>query len=258
MNEQSNEQRRRKGVIAFAIFAAFILYVSGVFSGLYAKDVILEETASDISKLKQETQKDLSDFKVETTQDLVTLSSYINFLETNLNSMQLEGTFAETLNDSQQCEYSRIALDELVKQLGYYWGKLPFRLEEYERENQPTPEYQKLKDEYTHLSIRVWILAKTQSEKCNSNIVSGLHFYSRQCEKCVDQGEQIDRLKRMVEESGKELLLFPIDFNSDEQIITNIKRFYSINETPALVINDKVFQGRLFEAEELAADISGK
>ena len=251
MGENTGEPRRRREIIIFAIIAAFVLYFSGVFSGLYAKDAMLEETESGLSRLKQETQQDISELKVETKQDLVALSGYIDFLDANLKSMQLEATFADTLNESEKCAYSRISLDELVKKLGYYWGRLPFRLEEYEKSNEPTKEYMQLKDEYTYLSIRIWILAKRQSEECSTDIVHGLHFYSRECDECIAQGEQIDQLNRMVSESGKDLIMFPMDFDSDDTLIANLKRFYAINSTPAVIINDQVFQGRLFMAEEL-------
>lgn len=253
--ENTGEQKKRKEVIIFAIIAAFVLYFSGVFSGLYAKDAMLQETESGLSRLKQETQQDISELKVETKQDLVALSSYIGFLDANLKSMQLEATFADTLNESEKCEYSRITLDELVKKLGYYWGRLPFRLEEYEQSNEPTEEYLQLKDEYTYLSIRIWILAKRQSEECSTDIVHGLHFYSRECADCTRQGEQIDKLNRLVSESGRDLIMFPMDFDSEDPLITNLKRFYGINSTPAVIINDQVFQGRLFTAEELFARV---
>lgn len=252
------EPKIKKGVIAFAVFAAFVLYFSGVFSGLYAKDATLKQTESDINQLKLETRQDLSEFSLETEQDIVSLSSYISFLDRNLKSMQLEETFAETLNEKEKCEYSRISLDELVNQLGYYWEKLPFRLEEYEKNNQPTSEYLQLKAEYTDLSIRIWILARRQNENCNTDIVPGLHFYSKDCEECVAQGEQIDKLNSLIAVSGRNLIMFPVDSDSTDPLIANLRRFYSINSTPAVIINDRVFQGKLFEAEELFAEISGK
>ena len=47
--------------------------------------------------------------------------------------------------------------------------------------------------------------------------------------------------------------LVSIDFYLNETIVANLKKFYGINETPALIINDQVFQGRLFKAEELVS-----
>lgn len=240
-----NPPRLRKGIIFFAIMLSAILYLSGVFSGLIANKVVKEETKNNINLFKQDTLKDLNE-----------LQKYIDFLDTNLKSMQLEEIFAETLTQEERCNFSQISSNELVSQLKYYWDKLPFRIEEYELENNPNEEYLLLKEQYTHLSIRIWILAKAQFDKCQSGIVHGLHFYSADCKDCVAQGEQIDKLHSKVVEMGKEIIMFPIDFNSKDITINNIKKFYSINSTPALILNNEVYQGRLYTSDELLKLIS--
>jgi hypothetical protein len=247
----SPDAKVRKGILILVIVASVILYLAGVFSGLMANNLVKKETAQNINVLKKETADDINNLKIETKEDLEGLSNYIEFLNINLKNMQLEETFLETLDDEERCNFSRISLNELVDQLGYYWDKLPFRIEEYEKYNKPTEEYKILKEQYTHLSIRIWILARNQFESCNTDLVHGLYFYSTDCDECVAQGEQLDKLTEQIKTDGKDLIMFPIDFDSKDSTIRNIKEFYSINSTPALIINDKVFQGRLFAAEEL-------
>ena len=238
MSEQS-QQRKKTYIILFAIFASVILYLAGVFSGLYANKILKEATEKDISILKEKTSK-----------DLVALQSYVDFLDVNLKSMQLEQTFSETLTSEQMCAFSMISLNELFSQLSYYWDRLPYRIEEYEKHNELSEDYKLLKQQYAHLSIRTWILAN-QYEKCGMNVTHGLYFYSAECKECIKQGEQLDKLNRKVKASGKEMVMFPIDFYMDEPIVKNLKKYYSISSTPAIIINDKVFRGRLFTAEEL-------
>jgi len=237
---QSHPQKRKTFIIFIAIIASIILYMSGVISGLYANKLIKEATEQDINTLKK-----------ETAQELEILQNYIDYLDSNLNNMQLEQTFSETLTIDQMCEFSKISLDGLFKQLGYYWDKLPFRLEEYEKFNEPSEEYNLLKQQYAQVSIRTWILARNQYEKCDTDIVHGLYFYSADCDKCIEQGEQLDELNRKVIAQGKDIVMFPIDFYMNETIITNLKKYYGIQSTPAVIINNKVFQGRLFSSEEL-------
>ena len=232
--------KTRKSIIIVAIIISLVLYFAGVFSGLFANNLVKKETQKNLNILKQETENYLAE-----------LENYIEFLDTNLKSMQLEETFAGTLSQEQKCEFFKISLNELVNQLGYYWDRLPYRLEEYEKNNILTDEYKLLKEQYTHLSIRIWILAKNQFDLCDTNIVHGLHFYSAECENCIEQGEQLDELNSKVVAQGKDIIMFPIDFNSEDLIIKNLKKFYSINSTPALIINNKVHQGRLFKADEL-------
>jgi hypothetical protein len=140
---------------------------------------------------------------------------------------------------------------QLVSQLGYYWNKLPFRLEEYEKNNSLSQDYIVLKKQYTDLSIRTWILAKNRYDKCNVDLVHGLYFYSSDCQYCIQQGEQLDELYKLVISNGGDMILFTIDFNSSDPIIENLKIYYDIKSTPAIIINNNVLQGRLFTAAEM-------
>ncbi|MBS3158004.1 hypothetical protein J4206_01825 [Candidatus Woesearchaeota archaeon] len=243
MKKDRSSLKIKSAVILVVVIASLLLYMAGVFSGLLANKIIKKETEQNIEILKEKTQK-----------DLIALKEYISFLDSNLKSMQFEDTFVKTLIPEKRCEFLRISLTQLVNQLGYYWDKLPYRIEEYEKKNALSEEYIKLRDQYSQLSIRIWILAKNQYEECNTNIVHGLYFYSVDCDNCVAQGEELDKLHERVTESGKEMIMFPINFDSDDIMIQNLKRFYSINATPAVIINDDMHQGRLFLAEELWTD----
>ena len=235
-----DQVKRRRYIILVAIIASVVLYLSGVFSGLYANKLV-----------KEATEKDISDLKEETLQDLEVLQNYVDFLDNNLKSMQLEQTFSETLTSEQMCTFSVISLNGLFNQLSYYWSRLPFRIEEYEKYNELSDEYNLLKRQYAYVSIRTWILARNQFEKCGTDIVHGLYFYSADCEECVRQGEQLDKLSREISRQGKDMIMFPIDFYMNETIISNLKEYYGVTTTPAIVVNDQVFQGRLFSYEEL-------
>jgi len=149
MIDQKPINKMRGSIIVIVIIISIVLYLAGVFSGLFANNIIKKETQQNIDILKKETESYLSE-----------LENYIEFLDTNLKSMQLEETFAETLTPEEKCDFFQISLNELVGQLGYYWDRLPYRLEEYEKNNILTDEYILLKEQYTHLSIRIWILAK--------------------------------------------------------------------------------------------------
>ncbi|MBS3131575.1 hypothetical protein J4212_04040 [Candidatus Woesearchaeota archaeon] len=230
----------RRNIILIAVIISIILYLAGVFSGLYANKIVKESTEEDIKSLEEQTRQNMN-----------YMQSYVDILDTNLKNIQLEQAFLETLSDKERCSFSKISLEELVSQLSFYWEKLPFRLEEYERTNEPTEEYLALKSQYTYLSIRIWMLAKSQYETCGTNMVHGLYFYSKDCENCVEQGEQIDELNRQLSAKGSDIIMFPIDFSSREPLIRNLEAYYRINSTPAIVLNGRVMQGRLFTSGEL-------
>jgi hypothetical protein len=242
----------KKTVYGIAIIASLVLYIAGVLSGIYATKISEMQISTDISTYQNETLNDISRLKQNTSKEVKELAGYIKILDTNLNDLQLEQQFIESLNQNEVCQFLNISLQKRFTELGYYWEKLPFRIEEYERDNTISDEYSALKKEYTLLSIRTWILARNHYQKCNSEIKQGLYFYSKTCTDCVKQGEQLDKLNSLLTTSGKKVMIFTIDFDSDQEIISSIKKHYKINSTPAIIINDKVFQGRVFSDHDLA------
>ena len=242
----------RKTIYGIALVASIILYLAGVLSGLYANKILENKVSSDLSNYQTETQKDITTLKRNTSAEVNQLAGYIKVLDNNINDLQLEQQFIESLGQEEVCKFLNISLERRFSQLGYYWGKLPFRIEEYEKNNSLSPEYIELKTEYTLLSIRTWILARNHYQKCQSDIKQGLYFYSKNCNDCVKQGEQLDQLNSNLTKSGKKVMIFTIDFDSDQAIVRSIEKHYKINSTPAVIINDKVFQGRVFTPEELS------
>jgi hypothetical protein len=252
-NDRGNmaAQKNRTMIITIAIVVSLILYFTGVFSGLYANKIIEKKTTADISNLKNQTSYDIANLKDKTSQDLSVLSNYIKFLDGYLKNIQLEQSFVETLSDEEMCNFTKIAMDELNTEFSYYWERLPFRIEEYELNNpQKTDEYILLKQQYTQLSMRTWILAKNRQQRCQGDLVPILYFYTSDCVNCVKQGEMLDDLTKNPKES-KSVLVFTVDMNSDLSIIRYLKVYYNIEEAPALLINGKIYYGRIFTADEL-------
>jgi len=119
-------------------------------------------------------------------------------------------------------------MNGLLKQLSFYWDKLPFRIEEYERSNPLTEEYLLLKKQYTQISIRTWILARDKYQVCKTSFIPVLYMYSQNCTLCIAQGEQLDRLPGLVAAKGAQSLVFTIDIESDVQMVTYLREYYNI------------------------------
>ncbi len=233
MPKKKQGPNKRTGIIILATIVSLILYLAGVFSGLYASKTIEQRTKSDLEDLQ----------------------AYITFLDENLQNMQLEQTFMESLSGEEQCTFSSVSFEEYLSRLGYYWSRLPFRIEEYEKYNTPSKEYLNLKQEYEQLSIRTWILARNQYNNCQVDIANVLYFYSADCQQCVRQGEELDLLTKEIRSRGGESIVFVIDIESNQTITTNLKTFYNITSTPAIILKDKAYQGRLFSAQELLREL---
>jgi len=252
----TSASKRRTMIITIALIMSLVLYGTGVFSGLYASKVIEERTTTNIQTLQNETRKDIEVIKSETRQDFDVLSNYIKFLDGYLKDKQLEESFFETIPLANQCEFKEIAMEELTEEFKYYWDRLPIRVEEYENSNEElTDEYNLLKQQYTQLSIRAWLIAKERKEKCESELIHILYFYQPDCSVCVRQGEILDELQRKLSSDGKEIIIFTIDKDIELSIVSYIVQYYSVTKAPALIIDEKLYQGRIFELEELTSII---
>lgn len=247
-------QPKRNVIIGVAILMSALLYLAGVLSGLYANKILEERTNTNIASLKSETQQEFRTLQEGTEAELEHLGGYIDFLEATLKSMQLEQLFAETLTQEQACNFSALSMRYLIKELQSYREQLPFRIEAYERENELSEEYLRLKEQYNALSMQAWIMARNQHHTCGSDIVHSLYFYSRDCAICVQQGEELDRFTAQLQERGRDVMLFTIDYDAEDPLINIVKDYYGITEVPAIIVNDLVFQGRLFGAQRLLGD----
>jgi hypothetical protein len=246
----------RNKIIAIALIISVLLYCAGVFSGLYANKIFEERAKADMASLKDQNEQSLLQLENRTRNDISSLKEYISVLETNQKGLQLEESFSTTLSHDKMCEFSTIIVNGLMDQIYNYWRKMPFRIEEYElNNNNLSEEYIGLKKQVTPLLLRTWIVTRNKYENCNTDFIPILYFFSKDCEVCVAQGERLDDLRSISVEDGKRLIVFTVDINSEEPMISYLKQYYKINSTPAMIINDQVFQGRIFYPDEIISSL---
>ena len=53
----------------------------------------------------------------------------------------------------------------------------------------------------------------------------------------------------------KTVIVFTLDFNYPESALDLVKEYYQIKEVPAIIVNDKVLQGKLFTANEILLNL---
>lgn len=217
----------RRSIIALAVILSIIMYLAGVFSGLYANKIIEKKVEEDISFLR----------------------NYMDIASLDLKNMILLQLLMEQMQD--KCLFSEIYLSNLRNQLEPYWQKLPPRLETYDRSRKITPEYITLKREYVRLSLRIWLIAKKNNEECDSNLVPVLYFYSGDCQTCVKQGEIFDELNVKMKKINKSLVVFPIDKNFEDDSVYLLKKYYNITHVPTVVIGNKVITGKVISSDKM-------
>jgi hypothetical protein len=54
----------------------------------------------------------------------------------------------------------------------------------------------------------------------------------------------------------KQITVFTIDYDYNDSMVQNIKQYYQVKEVPTLIIDNKIFPGRLYTKEQIEAELS--
>jgi len=164
-----------------------------------------------------------------------------NIHKLDYESLQLQYIYLESvLADFENCDAAEQALNENINDLVVITNKIDGYIESQNLISN-SEEFKLLKREYTLTQLRYWLLAKKINDKCSTDSVSLLYFYSNDnCDSCEKQGFVLSSLKK---ELNEKLLNFVIDLDlaEDEAMIRILQNSYGISSVPSLVINDKVY-----------------
>ena len=163
-------------------------------------------------------------------------------------SLQLQYTFLNSAQNSS-CVAFRTALDHNIYELENARTKLEAYIEDANDEE----EFMIAKREYMITEIRYWLLAQQAEKVCELDTVSVLFFY-RRSQVCGDCGTQGIILTYLKERFKDKLLIFSLDADMQDPTVMLIKNTYKIENTPSVVIEERVFEG-LTRQENLKEEI---
>ena len=131
-----------------------------------------------------------------------------------------------------RCELAQPRLTEL----SYSLGELGFNLVNYERKNVfKQKDYDYLLRKYFLEEIRAYTLFNQLKKDCNLNNTLILYFFNPEDIESERQGKVLDVLVKKY--SGISVFSINFNYNSDT-LINNIKLYYNVTKTPAVIIND--------------------
>lgn len=149
---------------------------------------------------------------------------------------------------------SEIGSSFLSKELASIGSQLQFM----EKERRPDdPEFLSLKKYYSLLLIKDQLLTNRITEKCGTDTITILYFYSNKendCEDCGKQGAVLTRLQELY----PEVRVYPFDYYLDTPAVEALVSVHNINpEFPALKIKNKNYYGlkTLSDLEELIPEL---
>ncbi len=94
-----------------------------------------------------------------------------------------------------------------------------------------------LKQYYTLLQIKDYMLTKELYNRCGTHIVSILYLYQEGCEECVKQSIVLDDLAKRY----PEIRLYWIDKDLQTPALDTLVSILNIKKTPSIVIKNKVY-----------------
>lgn len=160
-------------------------------------------------------------------------------------SLQLQYLYINSFVQQKNCPAAMNALDKNLNDL----EMTRYKLEAYLSTPIGTDsELNLLKREYLLAEVRYWLFLKQTEDVCKKDAVPMLYFYSNEnCADCPTQGTILTFLKDRFKEK---LLVFALDSDFNEPVLSILKDSYNITFTPSLVIQDEKYEG-LRTKEEL-------
>lgn len=115
---------------------------------------------------------------------------------------------------------------------------------EYSEDNiGPSDQLTQLKESYSLLEIKDYLLMKELAQRCGQKSVFVLYFYttSQNCSECVKQGYALTALK----EKYPLLRVYSFDYGLNLSAIETLEKIYNIKDTllPAMVSDGQVYTG---------------
>lgn len=198
-----------KAYMIIALFLSTIVFVSGISIG-----ILIDEFKSS------------------------SITSNIEELHNSIVDAEIELLLLDYFGGNLSCNYLIAKSEELSKQS----SELGSRLISFEQSNQIIPEvYTPLKEDYTRVLIKNWIMLENIKNSCNANYSTILYFYNNDiCDLCEEQAYVLNYYKNIFESN---VMIFAIDAALDIGTIDMLLSNYEIDEYPSLVVDGVAHQG---------------
>jgi glutaredoxin len=96
---------------------------------------------------------------------------------------------------------------------------------------------QQLKNTYSLLELRHWLLVLKTNEQCKTNQVPVLFFYSNSgdCPKCKEQGYTLTYLRKKY----PDLRIYSFDTRTQNPALDTVKRMHDVTDAPVIILPDR-------------------
>jgi hypothetical protein len=103
------------------------------------------------------------------------------------------------------------------------------------------------KEYYSLVQLRTWLVLKELKERCNSDQILILFFYTNQKDDSkgnyLTSEDQGYILNKVYEWGPERVGIFSFDINIDDPALNTLKEMYNVEKAPTLIINDVPYEG---------------
>lgn len=103
-----------------------------------------------------------------------------------------------------------------------------------------------IRNNYFLLETRHWLFVQKLNKECRTNYTTILYFYSeKNCDTCEAQGIVLSEIKK----TYPDIMIYSFDIDTDYSLVNTVKAIYDIKTAPSLVINGKLYEEFLIQAD---------
>jgi hypothetical protein len=104
----------------------------------------------------------------------------------------------------------------------------------------------RLKNYYSTLQIKHWLIMKEMKKTCNEEISLAIYFYDikKECNNCPNQGYILTYLR----ENNDNFYVYALNSKAQNAAIQTLKQLYNITTTPTIIIDENKLEG--FQTKE--------
>lgn len=169
------------------------------------------------------------------TGDLETKTTEV---ENSIQEIELESLLVTASGSERSCVF----LNDIVRRTNNNLDELAGQVATYDEDLIifTNKDLVNLKEKYTNLLLKSWLLQGNIEKNCGTSAVSILYFYDRECSDCLVQGNILTSLKNDFKES---VMIFPLDHSLGMSTVGLLESSYNVTKYPSLVINERRFGG---------------
>jgi len=174
------------------------------------------------------------------------ITAKITDIETSIQETEIEMLYFQTLSNTTSCNF----LNSVLVRTNNNLDKLAEQLISYSESNLifTRSDIKTLKERYTLLLMKSWILQETIKKNCDSKVFIILYFYStKDCDDCVVQGNVLSTIKDIFK---SDVMIYPFDVNVDVSMVRIIMDKYNITTTPSIVAENNVYSNNIISMND--------